>query len=51
LLNYGSGLVKDAIDNVFLESTFTDSKPVTGIIKDKKKIIFFETEDTAMLKY
>lgn len=32
LLGYGSGLVKDAMDNVFVESSFIGARPITGII-------------------
>lgn len=47
LLEYGSVLVKDAIDNVFVESSFLDDRPLVGVIKQYKDIVFFETEGSS----
>tara|TARA_B110000285_G_scaffold170133_1_gene190375 strand:- start:66 stop:368 length:303 start_codon:yes stop_codon:yes gene_type:complete len=56
LLNYKSGLVKDALNQIFTKSVFNDKVPMMGIIKKqgffgKAKIYYFDTEYTPNLNY
>ena len=36
LMKYDSGMVKEAMDKIFIESTFHDQMPITGVIKKRK---------------
>lgn len=49
LLNYKSGLVKDALNQIFRKSIFNDVAPMMGIIKNNASIHYFETDHTPNL--
>jgi hypothetical protein len=44
-----SSAVKDALDNMFVESTFVNEIPIQGYIKGGRETVWFETDDKAIL--